>query len=1195
MNTLNKLSELVNFNTNFKSAINLYLSLNKPEKINNYIPTKSSLVILRDYLKAANTNIEQATLLIGPYGKGKSHLLLVCLSILSMKRTSENHKIVMELIKKVSDGSELGQEVGELIEKVWKSNRFLPVLIQDMQGDLRQSFLYAIHDSLKRENLKDILPETYYSYALKRIDEWKKNFPNTYKDFVNELSIRSLNVDDFKLELSSFSQSALETFIGIYPIITAGSEFNPMVESDVLPLYKNISEKLVEEYNYSGIYIIFDEFSKFLEGQEEGKIGSNMKFLQDICELACDSSNAKVYITMVAHKSIKEYGKYISRDIINAFTGIEGRIVEKYFITSSKNNYELIKDAIIKETDKYNLIPNVDTYMGIKVCSDFYETPFFKSNFKFEDFKNIILEGCYPLNPMGAYLLLNISEKVAQNERTLFTFISNDEPNSMARFVRNHKGDTPWIVGTEYIYDYFSNLFKKEVVNEIVHNEWLNAEYAISKCISKQQIKMVKILALFLIVDKADELPANEKMLCLALGQPDSAEIIRNLENQNIIYRKGSTNCYVFKTRAGAALKNEIKRRRAIKGDDIAYENMFSLVTQKKFVIPQRYNTNAMMTRYFRYEYLNVSTFLSISNAQSLFDLENEFCDGKVIVLYGLEEIQQDKVKKHYKELNTHKLVVVCPQRVFKKSKQVLDLEIVQELKCSNFTDDNEVLMRELPLLEDDLIRELRQELDKIYFADDCQIFHLTKRGQVCRRQPKGIDEAVNLSCEYLFTKTLTINNEMINRRRINTGQTRKARNTIIDVILSHSDNEEFYTGTNQEATIYRSLFINTRIKTQNESIEFKEFIYIINKFIDSAFGTKVNFVPLVKELTSAPFGVRLGVLPLYFAWVISKRKEDMVIYFNDKEVIINSDIIVNIFDAPEDYALFVSRENAEKEKYISELNMLFNISNEFNLSDNRIKDIVVCMQRWFRALPQVTRNFSDTEGLKYKEEDIKQALRLKELLQKIDVNPYELLFMQLPEIFETNDDYESTYMKLHNLKGMLDNYYDWIIDKAINGTYEVFGGKNKDDLYHILKVWYDQQSEDSKRGLFDGRATNFMSYIGGLGVYNDSEITIRLVKAVTDVYIDNWNTGAYDNYITTLNECKECIESIRDSDRNTNNTISFVGRNGEYIEKNYEWKDSGVGSVLKNVIEDALDEYDDLSVNDRVAILLEMIEKVIK
>ena len=34
---------------------------------------------------------------------------------------------------------------------------------------------------------------------------------------------------------------------------------------------------------------------------------------------------------------------------------------------------------------------------------------------------------------------------------------------------------------------------------------------------------------------------------------------------------------------------------------------------------------------------------------------------------------------------------------------------------------------------------------------------------------------------------------------------------------------------------------------------------------------------------------------------------------------------------------------------------------------------------------------------------------------------------------------------------------------------------------------------------------------------------------------------------------------------------------------------------ILRNIIEDALEEYDDLSVNDRVGILLEMIEKIIK
>lgn len=64
------------------------------------------------------------------------------------------------------------------------------------------------------------------------------------------------------------------------------------------------------------------------------------------------------------------------------------------------------------------------TFFGEKVLKEYYEVPAFRSKFPEPEFKNIILKGCYPLNPIAAYLLLNISEKVAQNERTLFTFIS---------------------------------------------------------------------------------------------------------------------------------------------------------------------------------------------------------------------------------------------------------------------------------------------------------------------------------------------------------------------------------------------------------------------------------------------------------------------------------------------------------------------------------------------------------------------------------------------------------------------------------------------------------------------------------------------------------------------------------------------------------------------------------------------------
>ena len=94
-----KLSDIVKLNSNFKNAINLYLNLNKQDKIENYIPTKSSLAILKRYIESVQQNKNQSTILVGSYGKGKSHLLLILLAIISMERTNENEKVIRSLFE----------------------------------------------------------------------------------------------------------------------------------------------------------------------------------------------------------------------------------------------------------------------------------------------------------------------------------------------------------------------------------------------------------------------------------------------------------------------------------------------------------------------------------------------------------------------------------------------------------------------------------------------------------------------------------------------------------------------------------------------------------------------------------------------------------------------------------------------------------------------------------------------------------------------------------------------------------------------------------------------------------------------------------------------------------------------------------------------------------------------------------------
>lgn len=106
----------------------------------------------------------------------------------------------------------------------------------------------------------------------------------------------------------------------------------------------------------------------------------------------------------------------------------------------------------------------------------------------------------------------------------------------------------------------FSGLFKKDINNENVHTQWLNAEYALSRCKSEEERSVIKALAIILIVNKPDEIPATNAYIQYAANN-DNVDIIQALQERGIIYKKASTNCYMFKTRAGADLRKEIRKR----------------------------------------------------------------------------------------------------------------------------------------------------------------------------------------------------------------------------------------------------------------------------------------------------------------------------------------------------------------------------------------------------------------------------------------------------------------------------------------------------------------------------------------------------------------------------------------------------------------------------------------------------------
>lgn len=1190
---MTQLYDIVNVNSDFKNAINLYLDLNNIEKVSSYIPTKSSVDILDQYLHSVEENRQQATLLVGPYGKGKSHLLLLLIAVLSLKRDTKNKMVIGELCKKVSGTDyNVSRRINTLFEK---TPPFLPVIIMSTNGDLHQAFMVGLFEALKREGLTNLTPATYFSYALETINRWRDKFPDTYHAYRCELKKRKISLKEMIAGLRYCENDKLEIFKEIYPLLTSGEIFNPLINAEVLPMYKNIADKLREEYGYSGIYIIFDEFSKFIEGQNKTASGNNMKLLQDICELANDSKESQIFLTMVAHKSIKEYGKYLSIDTINSFTGIEGRIKEIFFVTSSKNNYELIKNAIHKNEkimDSEKRILN-----QLKKGEDSYQKLIsFSSVFNKSDFRNIVVRGCYPLSPVSAYLLLNISEKVAQNERTLFTFISKDEQYSMIHYIKEMSPDMPWIINADLIYDYFKGLFKKDISNEFVHNEWLNAEYALTQVSDYKLEKLIKVLAIINIVNKPDELPANMDHIQLACGLPESVAGMEELLQKKLVYKRKSTGCYTFKTRATSKIRTEIRKRKELKENRVSIGQILSEVAETKYVLPRKYNKEYTMTRYFNYEYMNVEDFLNIQDLRILFD-DGNFCDGKVLALYSfVKEDQTEHIAKRLNKSCPENLIVVYRQRIFDILDQVCEYDAVRELENDRLffdIEENKVLERELPAIEEDLEKDISFYLEDT-FGDKTgkTIFYCRKGISIIDTESKLAD-IVDQICMDMYNCSISVNNELINREEIRTAPIKKVRKNLIEILLTHGDTKRFMSGTSADATIYRALFVGTGICSGRYKKNVKKVLDVFNTFIDRAADRKLSMSDLIGKLASDPYGMRRGVIPIYFSYILSIRNEEIIVYFGDREVEITPDIVLNMCEKPNDYCIYVSMDDIKKEKYIQDLCDLFHIVETAQYTNSKLSSIVTGMQRWFRSLPQITKNIRNQEEY-FCDMDVGNALpELKMLLQAVDTNPFEILFEKLPDILDAVNDFDLVINKLSNIKIKLSGFYEWIRERTIKAVINCFDEKNCLDLKHTLDEWYNRQSNMAKHGLQSQKITNFMLCITENESYDDGEIVEKIVKAVTGIYMDSWNDASFGLFMEQLASVKKEVESINDENVNDRKCeLSFIGRSGRLITKYYEPVSEETGAILRNILSDNLEDFSDLSVNDKIAILLEMIEK---
>ena len=128
------MSNMISVASGFQYSVNIGYDLNNNDKIKNFIPTKAALDLLEDILLSTRiTSTERARILIGAYGKGKSHIVLMILSILLKK----DKRLFKKLLNKVKVES---PQLYDLIINYYESNnKILPVVITGSSTSLTQA------------------------------------------------------------------------------------------------------------------------------------------------------------------------------------------------------------------------------------------------------------------------------------------------------------------------------------------------------------------------------------------------------------------------------------------------------------------------------------------------------------------------------------------------------------------------------------------------------------------------------------------------------------------------------------------------------------------------------------------------------------------------------------------------------------------------------------------------------------------------------------------------------------------------------------------------------------------------------------------------------------------------------------------------------------------------------------------------
>jgi hypothetical protein len=741
-----------------------------------------------------------------------------------------------------------------------------------------------------------------------------------------------------------------------------------------------------------GLVLILDELGKNLEHAAASGSQEDLFLLQQLAELMQSGTGKPILIVALLHQGFADYSAGLSADRRLEWQKVQGRFEDIAFADAPEQMIHLMATAITKKPS--GPVAHLRTLArawrrSLQSASD----PYLASTLSEE-----LIERLLPLHPVTAVVVPSLCTRYAQNDRSLFTFLTGEEPHSFARFLREESvRSNHWpTLKIANLYDYFFAAVSPSHSFRPGLQRWAEIQAVLddARSLEPDALALLKTIGVLNLVSTSGPVRASRELVTAAsMDTPGDADAVRRwhrrldeLVSKGLItYRQRLDEYRIWE---GSDFEVDVAVRNVVTNETRTLEDVLSAAAPLTPLIAHRHSHETGTLRCFERRY--------VSSEARLLEAPHVGIDG--VLAYWVSPHEPERLPARLPDGRPLIVVVV--------NSGALDLlgATAREATALATLDQSE------PSLQRDGVarREVRHRLSIARRELSRAAFTAFGRGTLrCRvLGERAAIEARDLSahlsgvCNDVYSERVVLRNELINRREL-TSQGARARRELIAAMIEHGQEERLgLKGDGPEVSMYGAVLLRSGIhRPGSVGWEFgppatQELLAVwkaIESFCLDATTQPRKIESLFALLQAPPFGLKAGPLPVLLTAVLLHHTDEVGVYRDGSFLpLLGAEQFEILVKQPSRFAVKSLALCGLRLEVLRELETVLQVASRKppGLRNQTILSVVRPLVQFARSLPESTIR---TRDLSLRAIAVRDALLMS-------TEPDELLFRTLPE-----------------------------------------------------------------------------------------------------------------------------------------------------------------------------------------------------